>query len=219
MKLPYFIHYLTFGFVLLGVAGCGAVLPLPGPDRLRLVAVTAVNSKDEASINDYRPQIVLKFSLSSNTDIAGYAIDHGMSIGNKKYFCDRRKPNQLAFSGYVYWRKYEVGHDNREILSSEAVAQERAHTSSFIYDIYEKTLPFKPEEKDTSSGSEDYTKDFNFWEKPEDVCLQINGADRALGFVYFITNTVRVPKEAIKAALYDYRRQHPNFIPLPDSFN
>jgi hypothetical protein len=132
------------------------------------------------------PLPTLRIEFTSATNLARFAIENAWNVGSWAFFCGRREAFSDLSYPYVFRRGARL--DRLEPDPIGTVSGPRT-TYYFFQDVArEKQVPADPP-----------IEAYDLRRAPEDVCFYLAGGDGA-GRGYR-SNVVRVPKEAIAAAL------------------
>jgi len=186
-----------WGIVLLALSSC---LPVFGsleiqPASLKVVQIKELNFYSRYAENVESP--ILQVNISSNTDMYKLLKNKNLFIFNNTMVSCNKNSN-LVFETYLGLSAREKGVTINE--DSPFVNT----TAPYFYQIYISIF--------NKMQINPMVSKYNLWKKPEDICFMIQSHDPTT--IFGITsNTIRIPKEAIKAALDDYRKAHPDFVP------
>jgi len=192
------IKYLVAGIVLLALSSC---LPVFSTIEIQPVSLKVIQRKDLVFIDqnyaDEGEIRILEITITANTNLPVFA-----------------EKNSLTF---IYSDLFSCSNKTEFIDTSNLLANNKpampAKAHLFINEVppyhYQNYLALHDRWKNDPPE-----RKYNFWKKQEDVCMWVRAFDPySFGIKSVTSNTIRIPKEAIKAALDDYRKAHPDFVP------
>jgi hypothetical protein len=218
------------GIVILALSSC---FPAWDSENLKFESVTVKDNitVDNLHLNSslYREHIInpmLRVTISTNEDLFRYLTKHGIQYPVVfPFFCGY--PNNRMEGGELAY------YQNKEIIPP--YFSEDGYLPEYIKFGYRSfVLPHQVSPLDKvkppyhyqvfiginqSKTTDDYIKQnpesfafYNLWKNINDVCFYLEGI-QVYSLFYMKSNIVHIPKGAIKAALDDYRKNHPNFVP------
>jgi hypothetical protein len=177
------------------VAGCAA----NSPRDLRFVSAEArdVNAHPEIQWLSDGPRgshFMIAFSVSTREDLAKVAKRGEYLIESDARLCrsDRNLPDRIP-SSHMYWGNFVVGLSTNKGGVYENLLKQHIPGDPFVYKFYFAI------QHPGDSGSAYTFSSYDLLEKPEDVCLQVKGANFFGNS--FSSNEIVIPKESVEAAL------------------
>jgi hypothetical protein len=171
-----------------------AELPVPGSSA-SLSGIMGGQVLARGTPHEKPHELLLLARISSSKDFS--RVPFSNTLGIKSYICQRENARIFLTLPYIFM----AGRDIR-LGPVPNVTGNNGVSTPFVYSIY-----FRVARKGngTAVPPED---SFDLQQQPTDLCFTLVGGDyRALGYR---SDTLRVPKEMIAAALHDYQIGHAN---------
>gem|GEM_PF-2248470 len=181
-----------------------------------------IDNNTEMEPDFFRKTNDLQLNITSNTDLFEFSqIKRLPIIRGRFYLCDRdnnplvgkefniytnpQPLKELPLSSKTpFLKEVPLYVLTKPIDNKPSISPLLHQPAPYTYIVYFPNLNIF-EDKQKNLG-------YNLWRIQEDLCFSIRAATYYSPFG-ITSNTVRIPKEAIKAAVDDYRKAHPDFVP------